>query len=105
VCWSIVVKENPTVLHFRGCFVLTPSLRWQRTSMYIFFTHNYYTTYTMPANSCKLYLQILGTSGRYCVTCILPNKMQWVYRNRGHCSTVNLLNSRSRWWASVAEEE
>jgi hypothetical protein len=27
VCWSIVVKENPTVLHFRGCFVLTPSLR------------------------------------------------------------------------------
>jgi serine/threonine protein kinase len=48
VCWNIVVKENPTVHHFKGCFVLTPSLRWQRTLMYIFLL-----TIIIPQILCK----------------------------------------------------
>ena len=77
VCWSIVVKEKPTVLHFWDSFfflsfflssfsffffLLTPSPRWQRMLL----------TFIIPQVLCqqilrKLYLQIPGTSWRCCV--------------------------------------
>jgi hypothetical protein len=46
VCWSIVVKEKPTVdSSFFGAFLLTTSLRWRRTSVYI-----YLFRITIPVN-------------------------------------------------------
>jgi hypothetical protein len=46
VCWSIVVKEKPTVdSPFFGAFLLIAYLRWRRTSVYI-----YLFRITIPVN-------------------------------------------------------
>jgi hypothetical protein len=62
LCWSIVVKEKPTVgSPFFRAFSSDRVSKGKKTVNVRFFVLRYYITGTIPAIFCKLYQRILGT--------------------------------------------